>query len=98
MAISHLLCHIDLIHGSADFAPWENNKWTVFIRIANSYNRTRRFRFELEFCRWICLKGIIFGIKYIDLNYAHTRRGIDLVRGFSENIGDIRTLEKRLVE
>ena len=32
-------CHIDLIHKSADFSPWEKDKWTAFLRISNSYNR-----------------------------------------------------------
>jgi hypothetical protein len=91
-------CHIDLIHKTADFAPWENDKWTAFLRISNSYNRTRRLRLELSFCRWICLNGIIFGSKSIEFSYAHTRRGMDRIDRFSENIGDIRLLERQLTE
>ena len=91
-------CHIDLIHKSADFSPWEKDKWTAFLRISNSYNRTRLLRFELGFCRWICLNGIIFGSKSIEFSYAHTRRGMDRVDRFVENIGDIRKLETALTE
>lgn len=91
-------CHIDLIHKTADFSPWENDKWTAFLRISNSYNRTRLLRFELGFCRWICLNGIIFGSKSIEFSYAHTRRGMDRVDRFVENIGDIRKLETALTE
>ena len=91
-------CHIDLIHKSADFSPWEKDKWTAFLRISNSYNRTRLLRFELGFCRWICLNGIIFGSKSIEFSYAHTRRGMDRVDRFVENIGDIRKLETTLTE
>ena len=40
-------CPIDLIHRSADFNPWEEDSWTAFLRISNSYNRTRLLRFEL---------------------------------------------------
>ena len=60
-------CHIDLIHKTADFSPWEKDKWTAFLRISNSYNRTRLLRFELGFCRWICLNGIIFGLSLIHI-------------------------------
>jgi hypothetical protein len=91
-------CHIDLIHKTADFSPWEQDKWTAFLRISNSYNRTRLLRFELGFCRWICLNGIIFGSKSIEFSYAHTRRGMDRVDRFVENIGDIRKLETALTE
>jgi hypothetical protein len=91
-------CHIDLIHKTADFSPWEKDKWTAFLRISNSYNRTRLLRFELGFCRWICLNGIIFGSKSIEFSYAHTRRGMDRVDRFVENIGDIRKLETALTE
>lgn len=58
-------CHIDLIHKAADFSPWEKDKWTAFLGISNSYNRTRLLRFELGFCRWICLNGMVFGGKNI---------------------------------
>ena len=71
---------------------------TAFLRISNSYNRTRLLRFELGFCRWICLNGIIFGSKSIEFSYAHTRRGMDRVDRFVENIGDIRKLETAMTE
>jgi hypothetical protein len=91
-------CHIDLIHKSSDFSPWEQDKWTAFLRISNSYNRTRLLRFELGFCRWICMNGMIFGSKSIEFSYAHTRRGMDKVARFEDNIGDIRKIEARLTE
>jgi len=91
-------CHIDLIHKSADFSPWEEDKWTAFLRITNSYNRTRLLRFELGFCRWICLNGVIFGSKSIEYSYAHTRGGMERTHRFIENIGDIRKLETQLTE
>jgi hypothetical protein len=98
MPKSRSFCHIDLIHKTSDFSPWEQDKWVAFLRISNSYNRTRLLRFELGFCRWICLNGIIFGRKSIEFSYAHTRRGMDRVDRFVENIGDIRKLETELTE
>ncbi len=49
MLKSRSLCHIDLIHMSTDFSPWEKDKWTAFLRFSNSYNPTRRLGFELGF-------------------------------------------------
>jgi hypothetical protein len=91
-------CYIDLINKTANFSPWEKDKWTAFLRIGNSYNRTRLLRFELGFCRWICLNGVIFGSKSIEFSNAHTRRGIDRIDRFAANIGDIRELETQLTE
>lgn len=65
MPSSRSFCHIDLIHKDADFLPWENDKWTAFLRITNSYNRTRLLRFEPGFCRWICLNGMIKALNIV---------------------------------
>lgn len=89
-------CHIDLVRKSSDFSPFENDKWTAFLRISNSYNRTRLLRFELGFCRWICTNGMIFGQKSVEFSYAHTRQSMGRVKSFRDNIGDIRTLESAL--
>lgn len=90
-------CHIDLIHKNSDFEPWEKDKWTPFIRITNSYNRTRRLRFEIGFCRWICLNGLIFGSKSIEISFAHTRSLQNEMKRWQENLADIKSLEKLFV-
>jgi hypothetical protein len=41
---------------------------------------------------------MIFGSKSIEYSYAHTRRGIDKIDRFVENIGDIQKLEVQLTE
>lgn len=89
-------CHIDLIHKTANFSPWEKDTWTAFLRISNSYNRTRRLRFELGFCRWICLNGMIFGSKSIEFSYAHTRGSLGRSEQFVQQLGDIHKLEDAL--
>lgn len=91
-------CHIDLIHKDANFLVDEKDEWTAFLRITNSYNRTRRLRFELGFCRWICLNGMIFGSKSIEFSNAHTRSGTFKIERYMDQIGDIRKLEAALVE
>ncbi len=66
-------CRIDLILPQSTFFPFGNQKesWTPFIRISNSYNRTIRLRYEIGFCRWICLNGVIFGKKGYSISFAH---------------------------
>jgi hypothetical protein len=91
-------CHIDLIHKAAHFSPWKKDKWNAFLRITNSYNRTRQLRFELGFCRWICLNGMIFGSKSVEFSYAHTRGCSEQIERFIDNINDIREVEHNLIE
>ncbi|RTL86061.1 MAG: hypothetical protein EKK29_10580 [Hyphomicrobiales bacterium] len=41
MPNSRSFCHIDLIHRNSNFSPWQSDDWIAFLRITNSYNRTR---------------------------------------------------------
>lgn len=97
MPKSRSFCHIDLIHKGSDFEPWQKDRWVPFVRITNSYNRTRRLRFEIGFCRWICLNGVIFGSKSVEISFAHTRQLQDGMRRWQENLGGIKALEKLFV-
>jgi hypothetical protein len=97
MPRSRSFCHIDLIHESSNFL-FEKDKWTAFLRITNSYNRTRLLRYNLGFCRWICLNGMIFGQKSIEFSYVHTHQQMGKIKRFAESIGDIRQLENQLIE
>lgn len=97
MPKSRSFCHIDLIHKGSDFEPWQNDRWVPFVRITNSYNRTRRLRFEVGFCRWICLNGLIFGGKSVEISFAHTRQLQDEMRRWHENLAGIKLLEKLFV-
>ena len=90
-------CHIDLVHSESDFEPWENDRWTPFVRITNSYNRTRRLKYELGFCRWICLNGLIFGSKSVEISFAHTRSLDDSLKRWAENLEEIQSLESQFV-
>lgn len=69
-------CRIDLILPQSRFYPFGNEQesWTPFIRISNSYNRTIRLRYEIGFCRWICLNGVIFGKKGYSISFAHLEK------------------------
>lgn len=90
-------CHIDFVHKESDFKPWENDKWSPFLRVTNSYNRTKLLRFDLGFCRWICENGMIFGNKSITFRYTHTHGAIEKVE-FKTSFGELKKLETEFIE
>ena len=69
-------CIIDMVIPATEdyyfLDKWDN--YTPFVRIANSYNRTLNFRFEIGFCRWICKNGCIFNSNSISISVSHTSR------------------------
>ena len=92
-------CRIDMIIPNNFNKLFGDNKesWTPFVRISNSYNRTMTLRYEIGFCRWICLNGVIFGQTGISFSITHTgritHREIDqLVRSAQAQIGSIGSL------
>jgi hypothetical protein len=91
-------CHIDFTHRDGGFEPWPEDRWVPFLRITNSYNRTRVLSFHLGFCRWICTNGMIFGGKSVQVRYQHTRgqagRRLELGPSFRE----FRELEVAFIE
>ena len=67
--------HIDLTAGGLEFAPRADDKWLPFLRVTNSYNRSRALGFVVGVCRWICANGMIFGERAVKLKVAHTTVG-----------------------
>lgn len=97
MPKSRSYCHIDLIQKGKKFSPFERDEWSAFIRITNSYNRTKRLQFQLGYCRWICLNGMIFGAKSVDVSYSHTHRDMKSRPVFDNRIGEINALERQMI-
>ena len=66
-------CVIDLIIPHNYLQPFGdvNESWTPFLRITNSYNRKSVLRYEIGFCRWICLNGMIFGKRGFTISVRH---------------------------
>lgn len=96
---SRSFCHIDLVHAQSSFEPWEKDKWSPFLRVTNSYNRTKKLRFELGFCRWICQNGMIFGSRSIEISDAHSIAGLDRIRydRIAGDLGSINALEAQFM-
>jgi len=90
-------CHIDYIHQTAGFTPWDKDRWVPFLRITNSYNRTKPLCFDLGFCRWICTNGMIFGKKSITFRYLHTYGEIGENIEFKTSFGELKSLGEQFV-
>lgn len=98
-------CRIDLIipNNFNKLFGDETESWTPFVRISNSYNKTMVLRYEIGFCRLICLNGVIFGQTGITFSITHwggiTRKEIDkLINKAKREIGDIGSLWKAFEE
>ncbi len=110
MSSSRSNCCIDLIRkpsvdGLSCFYPFKDDPWIAFIRIVNSYNKTACLKYQLGFCRYICLNGVIFESKSVNYVFTHTKSSVGkdgislkLASAASEQIGEIQTLEERFVK
>ena len=67
-------CRMDFIIPQSSFSAFGSRResYTPFLRISNSYNRTLVLRYEIGFCRWICLNGCIFGAKSYTATFVHS--------------------------
>ncbi len=91
-------CRIDLIIPDSFMNPFGNkvDKWIPFIRISNSYNKTLMLKYEVGFCRWICLNGVIFNQKGITFAFNHndfSQKTLErIISRALKDIGDIRSM------
>lgn len=93
-------CRIDLIlpNNFSTLFGSSRESWTPFVRISNSYNKTISLKFEIGFCRWICLNGVIIGQNGVSFSTTHTKRitEIDIVSTLKkrtrENMGNVGSL------
>ncbi len=65
--------HMDLTAHGLELAPREGDDWLPFLRVTNSYNRSRALGFTVGVCRWICTNGMIFGEQSLRLNVTHAK-------------------------
>jgi hypothetical protein len=91
-------CHIDYWHKDDMFEPWQNEKWVPFLRVTNSYNRTRLLRFDLGFCRWVCTNGVIFGHRGATIKSSHSKNAVREVERVGSKAGDLQKLKLQFIE
>lgn len=91
-------CHIDYTYKDYSFEPLKGDRWFPFLRVTNSYNRMKRLRFDLGFCREICTNGIIFGERSISFRYLHIKGEVGTAIKFNTSYKELKELEKRFIE
>ena len=72
-------CHIDLVHHDFAMNLWDidnagGETYLPYVRITNSYNTSRVLRFDIGFCRKLCLNGVIFEEETIHFEFVHSRK------------------------
>lgn len=74
MPSTRSFCRMDFIIPNSGFSAFgkSTESYTPFVRISNSYNRMLVLRYEIGFCRWICLNGCIFGAKSYTATFVHS--------------------------
>jgi hypothetical protein len=94
---SRSFCHIDIIDKNYTLNIWKGEVYVPFVRIHNSYNRSRSLQFDIGFCRQLCDNGMIFEQEAVKLKFAHTKGAISL-RGLDTiNVEHLKKLEKDFV-
>ena len=106
---SRASCRIDLTRPDPkkySFVAGRNDDmWTAFIRISNSYNRTSRLVLQIGYCRWICLNGMIFGASSYTLALDHTDKMLampdytkKIVAEALEQVGEVGQAQKTFMD
>ena len=99
MPATRSFCNVDFIHHKATFDFAANDPWSPFLRVTNSYNKTKALKFDLGFCRGICRNGLIFGKKNIEFKFTHSKSaGRDPQAEFRLRSGEFADLEAQFVE
>jgi len=98
-------CHVDLIHKSYDTKVWEQETWLPFLRVSNSYNRSRALTFDFGFVRKLCSNGVIFQKESVRAKFYHTKGELNInltqdkqFQRLKELEGEFSSHMKRLLE
>lgn len=85
-------CYIDIVNNLYTFNIWESEVYVPFMRITNSYNKTKALRFDIGFSREMCDNGVIFEKETVSINYIHYKR--DFKKNYKEILNDFKPGEK----
>jgi len=93
-------CRIDLILRSANsIFPNLIDTWMPFIRISNSYNKTLVLKYEIGFCRGICLNGVIFDQRGITIRIPHSQKvNMYRIKRMIDNLKEVKGIQSLIDE
>ncbi|MGJ8653043.1 MAG: DUF932 domain-containing protein [Opitutaceae bacterium] len=90
-------CAIDLIDPAWRTDVWEQETWLPFLRVSNSYNRSRALTFDFGFVRKLCENGMIFNKKTVRAKYTHTRGNLDIDFASNPEFRGLKSLEQEFI-
>lgn len=94
---SKSFCHIDIIDKNYKLNIWKQEMYVPFIRVHNSYNKSRSLQFDIGFCRKLCDNGVIFEQDVVKLKFAHTKQAIRLDGLDKIDISHLKELEQQFI-
>lgn len=68
---------IDIIHKEFKVNILKKEVYVPYLRIINSYNRTKALTFDIGFCRKLCDNGVIFEKDIVKIKIYHQRRNFN---------------------
>lgn len=68
---------IDIVHNEFKVNVWKKEVYVPYLRIINSYNRTKALTFDIGFCRKLCDNGVIFEKDIVKIKIYHQRRNFN---------------------
>ncbi len=86
-------CHVDIIDKNYTVNVWQQEVYVPYIRMTNSYNKTKTLRFSLGFCRKLCNNGLIFEKETIEVSVTHTKSAVNHFR-LKQPVGGLARLKK----
>lgn len=90
-SLRNTFCYIDILHKDISFKTMDQATWFPFIRITNSYNRTKKLKFEIGFVKKLCSNGIIFNSKTVTIEHAHS--GKNFLPKVTSDLTELKILE-----
>ncbi len=98
MPATRSFCHIDLTVEGHEFSFEKTDKYVPFLRVTNSYNRTRPLSFFFGFCRTICKNGVIFSPVGTKVSAYHTTTQIRDLKVSDVDIRRLRNAHAKFTE
>lgn len=91
-------CQIDIIDKNYTLNIWKKEVYVPFVRIHNSYNKSRSLKFEIGFCRKLCDNGVIFEKSTTQLKFSHTTKDIKKQDLKHVDVSNLKRLETEFIQ
>lgn len=68
---------VDIIHKDYKLNIWKKEIYLPYLRIINSYNKTKALTFDIGFCRKLCDNGVIFEKDIVKIKIYHQKKNFN---------------------